>query len=73
MHFYGHSFGDVDLPYFRKILSSVNKEKVEIEINDYCGYNKEIIDSFMDSEGFTEGQGEHCYHVMELTDILIKK
>ena len=24
-----------DLPYFRKILSSVNKEKVEIEINDY--------------------------------------
>lgn len=73
LHFYGHSFGDVDLPYFRKILSSVNKGKVEIEINDYCGYNKEIIDSFMNSEGFTEGQGEHCYHVMELTDILIKK
>mgnify|MGYP003294251886 CR=1 FL=1 len=73
LYFYGHSFGEVDLPYFRKILSSVNKGKVEIEINDYCGYNKEIIDSFMHSEGFTEGQGEHCYHVMELTDILIKK
>lgn len=73
IHFYGHSFGEVDLPYFRKILSSVNKKSVEVEINDYCGYNKDVIDSFMKSEGFIEGQGVHCYHVMELTDILIKK
>lgn len=73
LHFYGHSFGDVDLPYFIKIISSVNREKVEIEINDCCRYNKKIIDSFMNSEGFAEGQGEHCYHVKELTDILIKK
>lgn len=73
IHFYGHSFGEVDLPYFRKILSSVNKNSVEIEISDYCGYNKDDIDSFMKSEGFTEGLGAHCYHVMELTDILIKK
>lgn len=73
IHFYGHSFGDVDLPYFRKILSSVNKNNVEVEINDYCGYNKVAIDSFMKSEGFTEGRGAHCYHVMELTDICINK
>lgn len=73
IHIYGHSFGEVDLPYFLKNLSSEKKNSVEVEINDYCGYNKDVINSFMNSEGFTEGQGVHCYHVMELTDILIKK
>lgn len=73
IHIYGHSFGDVDLPYFRKIFSSVDKMNVEVEISDYRSYNKDVIDSFMQSEGFTEGYGANSYHVMELTDLLIKE
>lgn len=72
IHFYGHSFGDVDLPYFRKILSSVDKKNIEMEVSDYFGYNKDVIDSFMKSEDFSKGQGPGHYHFIELTDILIE-
>ena len=67
LYFYGHSFGDVDLPYFRKILSVVDKKNVQIEVSDYMGENKASIDEFMKSEGIKQ------YSIIDLNDKLLKK
>lgn len=69
LYFYGHSFGEVDLPYFRKILSVVNKKNVQIEVNDFNGENKASIDAFMRSEGVGTGQ----YSIIDLNDKLLNK
>lgn len=67
LHFYGHSLGEVDLKYFRKILSVVNKNAVKIEFNDYNGENKVSITNFMRSEGFKESD----YSIISLDDLLL--
>lgn len=67
IHFYGHSFGEVDLPYFHEILSSVDKNTVDIEVSDFNGENKTAIGFFMEKEGITR------YSSIELNDLLISK
>lgn len=69
IHIYGHSFGKVDLPYFRKILSVVNKKNIYIEVNDHNDENKNAINAFMQSEGLDIKQ----YSIINLNDKLIKK
>lgn len=69
LHFFGHSFGDVDIPYFRKIFSVVNKKNILIEVNDYNDENKATIDSFMESEGIRKDQ----YSIVDLNDKLLDK
>lgn len=69
LYFYGHSFGKVDLPYFRNILSMVNKKNVQIEVSDFNGKNKASIDAFMQSEGI----GTKQYKIINLNDKLLKK
>ena len=69
LYFYGHSFGEVDLPYFRKILSVVNKKNVQIEVNDFNGENKASIDAFMRSESI----GTEQYSIINLNDKLLIK
>lgn len=68
IHIYGHSFGKVDLPYFRKILSVVNKKNIYIEVNDHNDENKNAINAFMQSEGLDIKQ----YSIINLNDKLIK-
>ncbi len=62
IHLYGHSLGEVDLPYFHEILSSVDKHTVDIEVSDFQGKNKKAIESFMAKEGITR------YRIIELND-----
>lgn len=69
LYFYGHSFGEVDLPYFRKILSVVDKKNVQIEVNDFNGENKDSIDAFMQNEGIATEQ----YSIINLNDKLLSK
>ena len=69
LHFFGHSFGDVDIPYYRKIFSVVNKKNILIEVNDYNDENKATIDSFMESEGIRKDQ----YSIVDLNDKLLDK
>lgn len=69
IYFYGHSFGEVDLPYFRKILSVLNKKDIQIEVSDFKGENKASIDSFMQSEDIDAGQ----YIIVQLEDKLLNK
>ena len=67
IYFYGHSFGEVDRPYFHKILSVVDKDIVKIEVSDHNGDNKTAIEDFMRNEGVENTQ----YNIIELNDILI--
>ena len=69
LYFYGHSFGEVDTPYFRKILSVVNKKNVQIEVSDYNSENKANIDAFMQCEGI----GTEQYSTVNLNDKLLNK
>lgn len=71
IHFWGHSFGEVDLPYFRKILESVDKGRVEIEVSYYEEADKKAIAAFMKSEGIMVGKGIGLYHTMKLSEILL--
>jgi len=67
IYFYGHSLGEVDMPYFRKVFSVVNKNNIQIEISDYKGENRGLIDTFMQSEGFRKEQ----YSVINFEDKLL--
>lgn len=69
LYFYGHSFGEVDLPYFRKILSVLNKKNVQIEVSDFNGENRASIDTFMQNEGIDTEQ----YSIINLKDKLLNK
>ena len=69
LYFYGHSFGEVDLPYFRKILSVLNKKNVQIEVSDFNGENRASIDTFMQNEGI----GTEQYSIINLKDKLLNK
>lgn len=66
LYFYGHSFGEVDLPYFRKILSSVTTT-AHIEISAYCQKDRIAIDNFMRDENI----GKNRYKIINLEDKLI--
>lgn len=68
VHFYGHSFGDVDLPYFRKILSSVSPT-AHIEISAYCEKDKITVDNFMSDENI----GKNRYKIINLEDKLMTR
>jgi hypothetical protein len=59
--------GEVDLPYFHEIFSSVDKNTVDIEVSDFQGKNKKAIESFMAKKGITR------YRIIELNDLLIRK
>lgn len=67
IHFYGHSFADVDLPYFRKIFRSMDKKRVKVEANAYSEEDKEVISRFMSSEGITN------YRIISLNDVLVSR
>lgn len=67
IHIYGHSLADVDMPYFKKIISSVKKNEVKFEFSDYRGENKLKIESFMQAEGISSDN----YTIVELDSLLI--
>lgn len=67
IHFYGHSFADVDLPYFRKTFRSVDKKRVNVEANAHSEEDKEAISRFMSFEGITN------YRIISLNDVLISR
>lgn len=69
LYFYGHSFGEVDHPYFEKILSVVDRNSVMIEVNDFNGENKSAIDSFMAQSGIPESR----YSIISLDDKMISR
>ena len=66
IHIYGHSFSAIDLPYFRKVFSSVYRNLVSIEISDYKDKNHVAIESFMSSEGYNKDQ----YSIVTLNQLL---
>jgi hypothetical protein len=47
IHIYGHSLGDVDLPYFYRIFECVDTKSLQIEISDYKNQNKKRIHQIM--------------------------
>ena len=67
IHFYGHSFADVDIPYFRKIFRSVDKKRVNVEANAHSEEDKQAISRFMSSEGIAN------YWIISLNDVLISR
>lgn len=67
IHFYGHSFANVDLPYFRKIFGIVNRNKVVVEANAFTDEDFKAVNSFMHSEGIKN------YKIITLTDRLISR
>lgn len=66
IHIYGHSFSAIDLPYFRKVFSSVSRNCISIEISDYKDKNHLAIESFMSSEGFNKDQ----YQIITLNQLI---
>lgn len=66
IHFYGHSFCDVDIPYFEKTLSVVNRDNITIEVSDYENENREAIVAFMQNHGVRPDQ----YSIIDLEDII---
>lgn len=67
IHFYGHSFADVDLPYFRKIFGTVDRNKVMVEANAHSEEDFKAVNSFMHSEGIKN------YKIINITDRLISR
>lgn len=67
IHFYGHSFADVDLPYFREIFRIVNRNKVMVEANAFTDEDIKAVNSFMHSEGIKN------YKIITLTDRLVSR
>ncbi len=65
IHFYGHSFANVDLPYFRKIFASVDLKNLKIEANAHSCEDRRAITSFMRSQGFGN------YKIISLEDVMI--
>ena len=67
IYFYGHSLSEVDMPYFKKIFSVVDKNNIQIEISDYNGKDRGRIIDFMQSEGFRKEQ----YSIINFEDKLL--
>lgn len=68
IHIYGHSLADVDMPYFKKILSSIKKNSVFFEFSDYNEENKQKIEDFIRTESIPYGN----YTIVELDSLLAK-
>lgn len=68
IHIYGHSLGDVDLPYFYNILECVDTNNVQIEISDYKNQNKNRIQQFMKKAHLRKEQ----YKIVELLSLCPK-
>lgn len=62
IHIYGHSFGKIDLPYFRKIFESVN-ETFHVEVSWFDDDTKERIKDFMNAERITD------YRLVQLAEL----
>ena len=62
----GVSFGDVDIPYFEKTLSVVNRDNITIEVSDYENENREAIVAFMQNHGIRPDQ----YSIIDLDAII---
>ena len=56
IHIYGHSLSEIDLPYLKKIFSSVNIGNILIEVNAYTENDKLRIKGFMESERIPSSQ-----------------
>lgn len=67
IHFYGHSFADVDLPYFREIFRCVDKSIVKVEANAFTQDDVKAVEAFMRSEGIAN------YKIISLEDKLISR
>ena len=68
IYIYGHSLSSIDLPYFRKIFKSVDRNRISIEFNDYKGENQSAIELFMSSEGY----GKDQYQIVNLNQLIEK-
>lgn len=68
IHIYGHSLGDVDLPYYRKIFKCVNnRNNLHLEISDYENKNTDVICQFMKKSHF----GKDQYSIVELSELVV--
>lgn len=65
IHIYGHSLGDVDLPYFHKVFESVNTKSVQVEISDYKDQNMKRIHRIMKKMHL----GKDQYKIVELLSL----
>lgn len=68
IHIFGHSLGEVDLPYFHKVFSIVDRTKITVEISDHNNENRATIANFMRTESISEEQ----YSIVNLNDLLIR-
>lgn len=68
IHIFGHSLGEVDLPYFHKVFSIVDRTKITVEISDHNNENRATIANFMRTESISEEQ----YSIVDLNDLLIR-
>lgn len=66
VHVYGLSFGDVDLPYLRKVIDVVGRKRIFFEISDYKGYALSRIKAFMEENGIKEKQ----YQIIDLASLM---
>ena len=65
IHIYGHSLGDVDLPYFHKVFECIEKKSVQI---DYKNQNKKRIHQIMKKAHLHKDQ----YKIVELLSLCPK-
>ncbi len=65
IHIFGHSFSEIDMPYFRKIFSSINKLNTLIEVNAYTDDDKSRINAFMVSENIPP----YNYQIVDLRNL----
>lgn len=56
VHIYGHSFSDLDLPYFRKVFASVNIANIQLEVSAFTDEDKKRIRVFMQTEKIPFGE-----------------
>lgn len=65
IHIYGSSLSDIDMPYFKKIFSIINKNNINIEVNAYNDNDKQKIKAIMESEQISSSN----YQIIELADL----
>ena len=53
IHIYGHSFSDVDLPYFSKVFASVDISNIQLEVSAFTDEDKKRIKTFMHTKNVT--------------------
>lgn len=68
IHIFGHSLGEVDLPYFHEVFSIVDRTKITAEISDHNNENRVNIVNFMCKVNIPEEQ----YSIVDLNDLLVR-